>query len=92
MNFNLNISGFLVVLEDENQNESNSAIISYEQNYESLVRSISQKFEKKIQYVYYYDSEGEKCFLCDSNYDLMIEEKQKLGLKPYSILHAIYSI
>ena len=51
-----------------------------------------RKFEIKIQYVYYYDSEGEKCFLCDSNYDLMIEEKQKFGLKPYSILHAIYSI
>lgn len=92
MNLNLVIRGFLVVLEDEKQVESKSAIINYEQNYEKLLNSLRQKFQINVKNVYYYDCEGEKCFLCSSNYDLMIEEKQQLGLNPYSILHAIGSI
>ena len=89
MNNRQEIKSFLVVFEDENENEYQSSLIDKESSLYLLKESIELKYNKSIIDVYYYDLESEKCFIDEDNYSLMLEEKETNLLVPYSILHVI---
>lgn len=91
MNNKQDIKGFLVVFEDENENEYQSSIINKESSLFLLKESIELKYHKSVMDVYYYDLEGEKYYIDEDNYSLMLEEKETNQLVPYSILHVITS-
>ena len=68
MNNREEIKSFLVVFEDENENEYQSSLINKESSLYLLKESIELKYNKSIIDVYYYDLEAEKCFIDDCRY------------------------